>query len=89
MITKREWKKLYHEQIKIGACYCYLCGRQIETENDFSIDHILPTHRGGIDAPSNWGCCCRSCNSKKGSLTYDEYREWQRLEYLRNGGKIK
>ena len=87
--SKRKWKNLYHEQIKMGICYCYLCGKLIEKEEDFSLDHQQPKSRQGLDSPSNWKPCCRSCNHRKGALTYEEYQEWKRLEFLRNGGKEK
>lgn len=87
--SKKKWKKLYHEQIKMGICYCYLCGKLIENKDDFSIEHRLPTSRGGYNTPANWCPSHKSCNNEKGALTYEEYREWKRLEFIRNGGKIK
>lgn len=29
---------------------------------------------------------CADCNHQKGALTLAEYREWLRLEHIRNGG---
>lgn len=88
-ISKKQWKTYYKEQIKLGTCYCYLCGRMIKDESDFNIDHMTPTSRGGQNEASNWRASHRVCNSQKGALTYDEYREWLRLENIRNGGKIR
>ena len=87
--NKKKWKKLYHEQIKMGICYCYLCGKPIEKKEDFSIEHRCPTSRGGYNTPANWFPSHKTCNNEKGALTYEEYQEWKRLEFLRNGGKQK
>ncbi len=31
-----------------------------------TIEHILPRHHGGTDAPSNLGLACARCNAQKG-----------------------
>ena len=87
--TKKQWKTLYREQIRLGMCYCYLCGKPIESEKDFNLDHCVPTSRGGANEPHNWRATHKSCNSTKGALTLEEYKEWLRLETIRNGGKQK
>ena len=87
--SKKQWKMLYREQINMGICYCYLCGKIIKKQDDFSLDHETPLSRHGQNNPSNWRPAHKSCNNEKGALTYEEYREWKRLEFIRNGGKIK
>lgn len=87
--SKRKWKHLYHEQIKMGICYCYLCGKPIERKEDFSLEHKNPASRGGANSPNNWCPSHKSCNNEKGALTYEEYQQWKHLEFLRNGGKQK
>ena len=89
MVSKRYWKDLYREQIRVKVCYCYLCGKLIEKEKDFNLDHMIPTSRGGQNYPTNWRATHKSCNAEKGALTPEEYRMWQYLENLRNGGKSK
>lgn len=88
-ISKKHWKDLYREQIKIGQCYCYLCGKKIKSEEEFSIDHSTPLCRMGENSSNNWRPSHKSCNNLKGALTYEEYREWIRLENIRNGGKLR
>lgn len=87
--SKRKWKHLYHEQIQMGICYCYLCGKPIERKEDFSLEHKNPASRGGSNSPNNWCPSHKSCNNEKGALTYEEYQQWKHLEFLRNGGKQK
>ena len=88
-LTKKQWKTIYREQIRLGACYCYLCGQQIVSEKDFNLDHSVPFSRGGQNSQGNWRPTHKECNSTKGALTYEEYQEWLRLEQLRTGSKQK
>ena len=52
---------------------CFYCRAPLGL--DFSIDHMIPTARGGRHAAANLCLCCRSCNTRKGQLTATEYRE--------------
>ena len=47
---------------------CLYCGA---TEN-LTLDHILPSSRGGEDTWENLATCCGSCNVKKGNKTPQE-----------------
>ena len=85
-VSKKQWKTLYRNQIRLGACYCYLCGKKIEKEKDFNLEHCTPISRGGKNDPSNWMPSHKDCNAEKGALTLEEYRMWQHLNKLRNGG---
>jgi len=44
---------------------CYLCGNQF-SESSLSIDHIVPTSRGGFTTWENIATCCKQCNWEKG-----------------------
>lgn len=85
-MTKNEWRKLMLRHVSLKTCVCYLCGKMIEKQKDFSLDHVVPKSRGGADDESNWKPAHKNtCNSRKGALTYEEYVEWARLESLRTG----
>lgn len=77
--SKKQWKTLYRQQIKLKSCYCYLCGKSIKTENDFNLDHRTPLSRGGANDSSNWMPTHKNCNSEKGALTYEEWQLYQEL----------
>lgn len=41
--------------------------------HDLTVDHIMPSSRGGSDDPANLQTLCRRCNSSKGARTMDEW----------------
>lgn len=47
---------------------CVYCG----STRNLTIDHIIPTSRGGTSTWSNMVSCCSSCNTFKGNLTPKE-----------------
>ncbi|GAB4343970.1 MAG: HNH endonuclease [Flammeovirgaceae bacterium] len=47
---------------------CVYCG----SNEDLTLDHVLPRSRGGTSTWSNLVTACRSCNSKKGDYTPEE-----------------
>ena len=43
---------------------CQICGRPL-TINEFTVDHVIPLGRNGINNISNYRCVCRKCNEWK------------------------
>jgi 5-methylcytosine-specific restriction endonuclease McrA len=52
---------------------CAYCQRPVGW--DVSLDHRMPTGRGGRHALANLAVCCPRCNALKGALTEAEFRE--------------
>jgi 5-methylcytosine-specific restriction endonuclease McrA len=50
---------------------CQYCGRHFDSK-ELTLDHIVPTSRGGRNSWENVVCCCVECNKKKGNRTPDE-----------------
>jgi 5-methylcytosine-specific restriction endonuclease McrA len=56
---------------------CIYCGVQAgERRNndymrkeDFTIDHVIPRSKGGLNSWGNTACACPACNSRKGDRT--------------------
>ena len=57
--SSSEARRLWRRKIKERWDYeCAYCG----SEEDLTIDHVVPRSKGGMDIPENMGCCCDSCN---------------------------
>ncbi|WP_053589665.1 HNH endonuclease [Bacillus sp. FJAT-22090] len=69
-----EWTELLKKHDNI----CFYCGvRMTKTPGikQRTRDHMIPISKGGSDKIENIVPACRSCNSKKGKLTFDEFLE--------------
>lgn len=53
------------------ANLCQYCGKRFPT-NELSLDHVLPTCRGGDTSWENLVCACVRCNVRKGGRTPQE-----------------
>lgn len=63
---------------------CYVSGEKINLyEDNYSLDHILPSSRGGDNSLDNLGITHKIVNNMKSDLTPDELIEWCKkiLEY--------
>ncbi len=72
--TNKKMKKNIRDVLieKENGLNCHYCKKTIVDEFP-SVDHKIPTSKGGTNCIDNLVLCCRSCNSKKGQLTYSEY----------------
>ena len=50
---------------------CQYCGRRFDYK-ELTIDHIVPSSRGGGHNWTNVVCCCVDCNKRKGNRTPEE-----------------
>lgn len=76
--TFLEWIDLLKKHDNI----CYYCGVRMTKKlglHQRSRDHLIPISRGGSDDISNIVPACRSCNSAKGTKTYEE---WKRVTVI-------
>ena len=76
------WRKLYDQH---GFFVCPYCLKQFPLSNA-SIEHEPPKSRQKELGGSKIFLVCKKCNAQKGALTAEEYAEWKRLEFIRNGG---
>lgn len=64
--AKRLWRKSIKEKWDNKCAYC-------GSEEDLTIDHIIPQRKGGNTVITNVVSCCSSCNKSKG---HSDWEEW-------------
>ncbi len=65
---------------------CPYCHKMYDIENKnytklLDADHIHPVHKGGLSTKQNMILVCKSCNSKKKTLTLRQFCKIRRLDY--------
>ena len=53
---------------KRDSFQCQFCG----TKKDLTLDHVVPSSRGGAHSWTNLVTACKRCNAKKGDFTPEE-----------------
>jgi 5-methylcytosine-specific restriction endonuclease McrA len=64
--ARRLWRKSIKEKWEHKCAYC-------ESEENLTIDHIIPQAKGGTDHITNVVCACESCNRSK---AHDDFYDW-------------
>jgi len=59
--------------LKRDGGVCHYCG----SSENLTIDHIVAEVSGGAHTDDNLVACCRSCNSSKGTKSYDDFLAWR------------
>lgn len=67
---------------------CYYCNEKVGI-NYRTVDHKTPISRGGETIPENLVMSCERCNSEKGFLTEEEYREYKEIADMLVSKNIK
>lgn len=65
MLSKNKRKRIYERD----GYKCIICG----SDEHLSIDHIIPTSKGGTDEDSNLCTMCLRCNRKKANKIEERY----------------
>lgn len=68
----RQWEVLRRAQWATSHL-CYLCGTEVESWDDYHLDHIEPDVAGGLPTKENTAVSHKKCNLAKGSKTVEEY----------------
>ena len=64
--AKRMWRRQIREKWDHQCAYC-------GSEENLTIDHIVPQSKGGADFTKNVVCCCHDCNQSKG---HEHWKLW-------------
>lgn len=74
--------------IKKSNTRCYYCNEKVGI-NYRTVDHKIPISRGGLTVGKNLVMSCEKCNSEKGFLTEEEYREYKEIADMMVSKNIK
>ena len=64
--AKRLWKDSIKDEWNRKCVYC-------NSEEDLTLDHIIPQSKGGKDEKTNVVCACKKCNYSKGHTDWSEW----------------
>jgi len=64
--AKRLWRRKVKERWDFECAYC-------GTEENLTIDHVVPRSKGGADFTKNVVCCCHSCNQSKSNTPWEDW----------------
>lgn len=53
---------------------CHLCLKSIETQEEYSVDHIIPRSKGGTNDLDNLRPAHRKCNYSRSDRSIEEFR---------------
>jgi predicted restriction endonuclease len=64
--AKRKWRQSIKEHWNYQCAYC-------GSEENLTLDHIIPKSKGGTDKTTNLICACKECNHDKGHQFWSEW----------------
>lgn len=79
-ISLEEIRELFFKHYGKHCIYC----REVLLVGNIVCDHRYPLSLGGDSTPNNLTIICRRCNTRKGSLTHEEYHSL--LKFLKKKG---
>lgn len=71
MASSNNWQtveRMYEEQ----HGHCYLCDEELKPGETATMDHVVPTSRGGKRTINNVRWACRRCNNMKTDMLIEE-----------------
>ncbi len=64
--ARRIWRTKIKERWDNECAYC-------GSEENLTIDHVIPRAKGGMNTSKNMVCCCESCNHDKAHTFWEEW----------------
>lgn len=72
LMANQPTRTLIYKRDEYSCAYC-------NAKEDLTLDHIVPSSRGGDNSWENLVTCCQSCNLKKGNRTPKEANMFLRI----------
>jgi predicted restriction endonuclease len=64
--ARKKWRQSIKEQWNYQCAYC-------GSDENLTLDHIIPKSKGGPDKVTNIVCACKECNECKGQQFWSEW----------------
>jgi len=80
--AKRLWRAKIKEEWDLECAYC-------GSDEELTIDHVVPRSKGGADFTKNCVCACHECNQDKGHTPWEEWYFSQEFFDIERYEKIK
>jgi len=77
--VRRSERRAREKVFETTGYACAYCGAAYPYEG-LTVDHVVPSSRGGLDVPANRTAACFTCNKRKGRRTGAEFRAKLRAE---------
>lgn len=66
-----------------GGKRCAHCGKPMEIDGEFTLEHVIPLAKGGTNTKDNLVALCETCNKAKGDNVVDPYTYYRYLSEKR------
>ena len=76
-MTPKSKRHKKQKLIAVYGSYCWWCGKCL-TEEEMTIEHLLPRSRGGSNSDENLRLACKSCNQSRGNSIFPPRWKTQR-----------
>lgn len=85
MTDRRHLRYIRQRLIVEHGMVCALCGKPIESENELTVDHIIPRAMGGSTTYENCQLSHKACNFRKGNKYISPEIAENNTEMTKNG----
>lgn len=71
-INNRRFKRIRQYVIQRDGLFCCYCNQQL-TQDNATMEHIVPKSKGGVFNTSNLTVSCANCNNNRGNKPFFDY----------------
>lgn len=71
-------RKLYRRLVERDGPFCFWCEERFSPDWPYSLDHLIPSSRGGGNQLNNLVLSCDWCNNKRGDMPAGKFKRYIR-----------